>query len=174
MNLSNIKVAAFDFDDTLAMHRDKNYVVHRKMIGEDSYFRVAYLCPDVFYEKIEPCTVPIEMQNFICYLRALGLVNIYCVSGMKHTLHFKAKEVFIHKHYGLDIELIAAGSQEGKVEVLKVLQNVHGCQADEVLFVDDRQTTVDLLCKQGFNAILASDVPMLSPDHVSFTSLMND
>ena len=172
--LSGYKIVAFDFDDTLAVHKDKDYAAHRKALNEDNYFRLAYLCPDDFYEKIEPCTAPTEMQNFICYLRTLGSVKLYCISGMKHTLHYKAKEAFIHKHYGLDIELIASGSQERKADVLRVLQSVNNCNPDEVLFVDDRQTTVDFLCKQGFNAILASDIPTLSPDRVSFTSLMDN
>lgn len=174
MNLSNIKIAAFDFDDTLAVHKDKDYVAHRKALNEDNYFRAAYLSPNEFYETIEICTAPIEMQSFISYLRSLGARKFYCVSGMKHTLHFKAKEAFIHKHYGLDIELIAAGSQECKADVLRVLQSVNNCNPDEVLFVDDRQATVDLLCKQGFSAILVNDIPTLSPDGVSFTSIMED
>ena len=29
INLNNIKVAIFDFDDTLAIHKDKNYLKHR-------------------------------------------------------------------------------------------------------------------------------------------------
>lgn len=174
MNLASIKVAAFDFDDTLAVHRDTDYVAHRKALNEDNYFKMAYLCPNEFYERIEICTAPFEMQSFISYLRSLGTIKLYCVSGMKHTLHFKAKEAFIHKHYGLDIELIAAGSQERKADVLRVLQSAYDCHADEVLFVDDQQSTVDLLCKRGFSAILASDISMLSPDGVSFTSIMDD
>lgn len=174
MNLSDIKVAAFDFDDTLAVHKDKDYVAHRKALNEDNYFKMAYLYPNDFYESIETCVAPLEMQSCISYLRSLSTIKLYCVSGMKHTLHFKAKETFIHRHYGLDIELIAAGSQERKAAVLRVLQSVYDCRADEVLFVDDQQSTVDLLCKHGFSAILAGNVSMLSPDGVSFTSVMDD
>ena len=174
MNLSDIKVAAFDFDDTLAVHKDKDYVAHRKALNEDNYFKMAYLYPNDFYESIETCVAPLEMQSCISYLRSLSTIKLYCVSGMKHTLHFKAKETFIHRHYGLDIELIAAGSQERKAAVLRVLQSVYDCRADEVLFVDDQQSIVDLLCKHGFSAILAGNVSMLSPDGVSFTSVMDD
>lgn len=174
MNLSNIKIAAFDFDDTLAVHKDKDYVVHRKALNEDNYFKTAYLCPTEFYESIEVCIAPLEMQSFISYLRSLGSIKLYCISGMKHTLHFKAKEAFIHKHYGSDIELVAAGSQERKADVLRILQSAHDCRSDEVLFIDDRQDTINLLCKQGFNAILASDISTLSPDGISFTCMMDD
>lgn len=29
---------------------------------------------------------------------------MYCLSGMRFSLHFKAKEHFIHKYYGDDIK----------------------------------------------------------------------
>ena len=64
IQLQTIKLALFDFDDTLAKHTDKQYVEHRKLLGEDGYFKQAYLNPDRFYTDIEPCTAPLEMQSF--------------------------------------------------------------------------------------------------------------
>ena len=49
--LNKIKVAVFDFDDTLAIHKDKNYIQRRK--GSNDYYIQAYLHPDTFYETIE-------------------------------------------------------------------------------------------------------------------------
>ena len=34
-------------------------------------------------------------------------VKLYCVSGMKFSFHLKAKEYFVHKYYGNDIEVIS-------------------------------------------------------------------
>ena len=44
--LNKIKVAVFDFDDTLAIHKDKNYIQRRK--GSNDYYIQAYLHPDTF------------------------------------------------------------------------------------------------------------------------------
>ena len=35
INLNNIKVAIFDFDDTLAIHKDKYYQKHRNKTEEN-------------------------------------------------------------------------------------------------------------------------------------------
>lgn len=57
INLNNIKVAIFDFDDTLAIHKDIKYIEHRNESEEKllSYFLEAYLNPKSFYEEIEFC-----------------------------------------------------------------------------------------------------------------------
>ena len=39
IDLSNIKVAIFDFDETLAIHKDKEYLKHRNE-NEENYFYI--------------------------------------------------------------------------------------------------------------------------------------
>lgn len=56
ISLNNIKVAIFDFDDTLAIHKDVDYLKHRNENEEKllNYYLNAYLNPEKFYEIIEP------------------------------------------------------------------------------------------------------------------------
>lgn len=161
--IRNIKLAVFDFDDTLAIHRDKDYVAHRNATGRNNYFRKAFENPDTFYETIEPCDISEGMYNLICYLRLFN-AKMYCLSGMKMSLHANAKQSFITKHYGSDIKLLSACTQEGKVDVVKILQESFNCKPDEVLFVDDIQMVVDLMREQGYTAVLESDVKGIMPD----------
>lgn len=57
INLNKIKVAIFDFDDTLAIHKDRDFIKHRNENEENllNYFLNAYLYPDTFYDSIEQC-----------------------------------------------------------------------------------------------------------------------
>ena len=67
INLENIKVVIFDFDDTLAIHKDKDYLRHRRE-NEDkylSYYLNAYKNPKAFYEDIEPCLKSEILYKFI-------------------------------------------------------------------------------------------------------------
>lgn len=166
MKLKDIKLAVFDFDETLAIHRDKDYVEHRKKLGENNYFRKAFEHPDTFYETIEPCVISRDMINLIGYLR-LHYAKMYCLSGMRMSLHAKAKQHFIDVNYGDDIELISASTQEHKVDVVKILQESIGCKANEVLFVDDLQKVVDLMKEQGYIALLESQVKDITIDGTS-------
>lgn len=108
-SLANIKVAIFDFDDTLAIHKDVDYLKHRNESEEKllNYYLNAYLNPNSFYELIEPCDMSESIFKLINILRKNN-VKLYCVSGMKFSFHLKAKEYFIHKYYGNDIEVISA------------------------------------------------------------------
>ena len=48
-------------------------------------------------------------------------IKMYCLSGMKFSFHFKAKQNFINKHYGNDIELVSVGTQELKLDGINVI-----------------------------------------------------
>ena len=117
MVLNKIKAVVFDFDDTLAVHKDRDYVAHRK----DDYFIKAYQNPEIFYDEIEPCEPNHDCKSVIGYCRLNG-IPMYVLSGMRFTLHMEAKKAFINKHYCSnddDIEFIAAASQERKDDVLE-------------------------------------------------------
>ena len=159
INLENIKVVIFDFDDTLAIHKDKDFCKHRRE-SEDKYlgyYLNAYQNPNIFYEDIETCIKSEVLYNFIIDLRSKG-VKMYCLSGMKFSFHLKAKQAFINKHYGNDIEIISTASQELKVDGVKIIQKLNDCKLEEILFIDDRQDVIDILSKNGINSILVNDI----------------
>ena len=117
INLENIKIVIFDFDDTLAIHKDKDFCKHRRE-SEDKYlgyYLNAYKYPNNFFDDIEPCIKSEVLYNFINNLRNKH-IKIYCLSGMRFSFHLKAKQSFINKYYGDDIEVISTASQETKVE----------------------------------------------------------
>ena len=80
---------------------------------------------------------------------------------MKFSFHLKAKQSFINKHYGKDIEVITTTSQELKLKGVKILQRVNKCNLDEILFVDDRQDVIELLNQNGIKGINVDDINLL-------------
>ena len=159
INLDNVKVAIFDFDDTLAIHKDKDFLIHRKESEEKrlGYYLNAYKNPDTFYEYIEPCIRSEVLYNFISNLRNKN-IKIYCLSGMKFSFHLKAKQNFINKHYGNDIEVISASTQELKLDGVKIIQRLNNCNLEEILFIDDRKDVINLLNSNGIKSILVKDI----------------
>ena len=159
INLDNIKVVVFDFDDTLAIHNDKNYSIHRRECEEKrlGYYLNAYKNSDTFYEDIEPCIRSEVLYDFIKDLRNKD-IKMYCLSGMKFSFHLKAKQNFVNKHYCNDIEVISASTQELKLDGVKIIQRLNSCNLEEILFIDDRQDVVELLNANGITAILVNDI----------------
>ena len=159
IDLSSIKVAIFDFDDTLAIHKDKDYLKHRNENEENllNYYLNAYLNPESFYETIESCSICDSLQNLIKNFETKG-VKMYCVSGMKFSFHLKAKQTFIDKYYGNDIEVISTSEQELKLKGIRVLAKLNNCKLNEILFVDDNLDVIALLEKNGVKAIHVDNI----------------
>ena len=162
INLSNIKVAIFDFDDTLVIHKDKDYQKHRNESEEklQNYYLNAYLAPEKFYEIIEPCNMSEYILKLINILRKNN-VKIYCVSGMKFSFHLRAKEYFVHKYYGNNIEVISTRNQQLKIDAAKIISKANNCNLNEVLFVDDIEENIINFDKIGINALLPGNVDSL-------------
>ena len=159
INLDNIKVVIFDFDDTLAIHRDRDFLKHRRE-NEDKrlgYYLNAYQNSDIFYEEIEPCDKSEVLYKLVQELRNKN-IKMYCLSGMKFSFHFKAKQNFINKHYGSDIELISVGTQELKLDGIKIIAKANNCSLDEIIVIDDLDETINYLKQNGINVINVNDI----------------
>ncbi len=159
LNLDNIKVVIFDFDGTLAIHKDKDFVKHRNE-SEDkrlSYYSKAYQNPDKFYEEIEPCDKSEILYNLIEKLRNKN-IKMYCLSGMKYSFHFRAKQDFINKKYGNDIDLVSVGNQQLKLDGIKIIASVNNCNLDEILFIEDLEDTVSYLKGNGVNVLNVKEI----------------
>ena len=159
VNLDNIKVAIFDFDDTLAIHEDREFLNHRSK-NEETYLNFylnAYLNPETFYESIESCNKSDSLYKIINILRNNGS-KLYCLTGMKFSFHFKAKQNFVHNHYGDDIEVIACYPQERKIDAVKIIKKINNCDLSEILFVDDIKDNVKNLNNLGVCAVSIEEV----------------
>ena len=162
INLDNIKIVIFDFDGTLAIHKDKEFNIHRRE-SEDkfiSFYENAYKYADIFYEEIEPCVKSEVLYNFINELRNKN-IKMYCLSGMKFSFHLKAKQAFINKNYGNDIEVIATSSQDLKLFGTKIIQRINNCKLDEILFIEDLEDTINYLNDNGIKTIDVNDLEEL-------------
>ena len=154
LNLDNIKVVIFDYDGTLAVHRDKDFVKHRNENVDKrlNYYANAYQNPSNFYIDIEPCDRSEALYKLIQELRNKN-IKMYCLSGMKFSFHLKAKQTFIDKYYGDDIEVISTSEQELKLKGIRVLAKLNNCKLNEILFIDDNLDVIALLEKNGIKAI---------------------
>ena len=162
INLDNIKVVIFDFDDTLAIHKNSRY---RKEMRENeekflNFYKNAYLNPDIFYDEMEPCTASEQLQKLVRLCEKKN-IKMYCISGMKIAIHIKAKESFLCKHYSNNIEVISTGSQALKCKVIKIIKRIHNCDLDEMLFVDDMKENVKRFKSIGIYGVLPRDVEKL-------------
>ncbi len=153
IHLVNIQLAIFDFDDTLALHKDPAYSYDKK----PDYYIQAYSSPEIFYETIEPCDVNNEIKKVIIRCRDNG-IPMFCCSAMKFSLHAKTKQNFINNHYGNDIGFIIASTQENKDDVLETMAKAKRIERSRILFIDDDMENIKRIREKGFSAIHVSEV----------------
>ena len=160
IDLNLIKVAIFDFDETLALHKSSDYM---KTTDEDmfiSYYVNAYNNPENFYEVVEPCIPNEDICKLISILRNKK-IKIYYVSGMKFTFNLEAKRHFVHKFFDKDIEVFSSGSQTAKIDATKIIAKINNCKLNEILFIDDIKKNIRKLNKSGVCSIMVDDVSSL-------------
>ena len=101
VDLNNIKVSIFDFDETLAIHKDKNFTKHRSESEESftNWYYNAYKNPNKFNDEIEPCTKSEILYNLINNLRKINKnVDINILNSSKNinidaVLGYKSKNL---------------------------------------------------------------------------------
>lgn len=159
IKLDDIKIAIFDFDDTLAIHKNINYrdIKNRTKEDKEKYYMDAYLYPKEFYEDIDPCYILPEILDFINILRNRN-IKLYCVSGMRNSFNLEAKEYFIKKYYGNDIKLIITKNQDSKIDVSSILAKINKCNLSNILFVDDLIDNVIKFKSVGINAVVPKEI----------------
>ena len=158
VNLDEIKLVIFDFDGTLAIHKDKDFTAHRRASEETylNFFANAYRYPERFYDDIEPCVRSETLYALTLELRKRN-IKMYCLSGMGLTFHLKAKQAFVNKHYGDDIDVLTVSEQALKLKGVKILQKIENCNTDEILFVDDLPEVIDMLAENGIKGVVADE-----------------
>lgn len=156
MMIKDIKLAIFDFDNTLAIY-DMQEPHPDEYTGDSiEWYKEALLNPERFYEEYDPRKTSDKLQEIIACLRENG-AKMFCVSHMQNTLNFTAKQSYVQNHYGSDIDLIATCSAEQKVEVVRILCRAFDCQPNEVIVFDDLQETVETMLQHGYNAYLEEE-----------------
>ena len=57
-----------------------------------------------------------------------------------------------------EIELFSAGSQQLKLDEIRIIQQICNWSLDEILFIDDRKDVEELMNSNSINAILITDL----------------
>ena len=124
-NIPNIKVAFFDFDNTLCMHtvyvnHDKDY---RKKHGTDHYRRIKAHKSEI-------------MQEFLDLLVANGVE--LCLTSATYVRCFDVKQQWLKEQYGYDFKNYCVTRDEYKATIIHNYASEHDLELSDILFVDDK------------------------------------
>ncbi len=150
VDLSRVKVALFDFDDTLCIHRKAdNFDIESYNVamvkGGTSYWDMMGSAPNkqmkVFMDKLSKDNVE------------LGLI-----SATKLSCTGTNKTEWVKRKYGYTLKNYCTGDFDSKVQIIKALITANNLSPDEVLFVDDLYSNVDAVAELGVQVATPMEV----------------
>lgn len=151
LDLSIVKYAFLDFDDTLCVwtEHDKDHERWFKyMFRED---------PSYFAER--KCYPLPGMDEMLRELNGNGVV-CYGLSWMEYSFIAEAKTKWVHSVYGKSAVryVIGTSSREGKIEFLKDFCTLGMVNRKEILLVEGHPITLNEARDEGFQIMSAAEV----------------
>ncbi|MGN0485110.1 MAG: hypothetical protein ACI4HI_16320 [Lachnospiraceae bacterium] len=147
-DLMNIKMAVFDFDNTLCIHTDFFWNEEK----QDWHLR--YMLEHGISAKGEPNLL---MQKFLGKCVDFG-IRIGLISATSFYVAMKAKQTWAEQKYGVKFENFCVSTNDEKIHMMELLSEVYHFNPDQILLVDD---TADVLCMaadRGFSAATPMEI----------------
>ena len=144
LDLENIRVALFDFDDTLCIHTKRPY---GSVLTPEEYGEAVLSGGDPWPHGV----APLVMQQFVaaCHARA---IHMGLLSATSTYTRAEAKVAWVTEHYGVVMKNYCVGLGGPKVMVLQEMARHFKLEPSQVLFVDDVFEYLEAASKEGFAA----------------------
>lgn len=160
MYLENIKLAFFDYDDTLCIHRTFEH-------GSRTREAWAQSCvddDDNWYMNSKYCAPSKSVGKFAKVLSDKGTICNVLTWAETNFLE-RARWRFINTYYEARFSnLYVSGTREGKLQVAKFISKTLGFQPNEVLLVDDHPATREEFRSHGFRTLSVSELMVMSEE----------
>lgn len=141
VNLDNLQVVVFDFDDTLCIHK------RRDNDNEREYNKDIFAGKDIWKESSISTHIKEFMQE--CDSKGIKMGLISATTSFQHMLR---KHEWVLKSYEYNLENYCVGNADDKLNVLIAISDSMGIDRSSILIVDDRYTTLHQCDMAGFMA----------------------
>lgn len=144
LDLDNIRVALFDFDDTLCVHTKRPYA---SALPPEEYSQAVLSGGNPWPYGVAPAV----MQQFVAKCHALD-IHLGLLSATSTYTRAEAKVDWVTEHYGVVMRNYCVGLNGPKVMVLNEVARYFSVKPEQVLFVDDVFEYLEAASKEGFTA----------------------
>ena len=163
IDLSKVKVAVFDFDDTLCVHRHHSF---HKSISNYNELAAQGIYP---WDQLDSygntfCVKSLAMQVFINMLRS-NSVRMYVCSATSLLNKGELKVRWATKEYDYNFGNLNVEESVEKVPAILDLTKILKCDPGEVLIVDDYYYVTDAAADAGCQSASTIEVIEYIVDH---------
>lgn len=142
INLEQVKIVFFDFDDTLCIHTEHS------SLNEEIY-DIQVATKGILTWNTCETNEQIKIFMDICDQKGIKMALI---STTKSFIHMMFKQKWVSEKYHYELENCCVGSQEAKLDMIKAISAARGYKSCEVLFVDDYWYQTERIEDAGFLA----------------------
>ena len=147
INLDNLNMVLFDFDDTLYIH-DHHY--H----GLQNTLELSILAGDQVYKDDRINT---QMKEFVQMCDKADIL-LGLLSATPYMVTANEKIRWANRVYGVTFENYCVGDAEHKVKMLELLSTANHFKPESIAIVDDLGSTLHAAEKHGFTALTPMEV----------------
>ena len=154
VNMDEIKLAFFDYDDTLCIHRHNG--VRRPTVEE---FDTARVTEDIgYYMNLQWFTYSPAVKDIVSSLYNKG-VKLYVLTWASDDTLVSARQAFLSHYYG-DVfsGLTVVGSRESKIAFARMYSRINKIPGSQILIVEDHPDTRYDFLVAGFSALSVSEI----------------
>lgn len=145
INFEKLKIALFDFDDTLAVHS-----IHVTESVEDRLqYNTLVLQKDL--NAWSGCMPNDHLKSFILKCQKNG-IRIGLISVTTSYPHMVMKQRWVEQNYGMVLENYCVCSAAEKVHMLEAISKAFRFNLNEILIVDDLWSTLESAADAGFQS----------------------
>lgn len=149
-DLSRVKIALFDFDDTLCIHQKADNFVAE-------YYNVVMVEGRVSYWDEMHSQPNKQMKAFMDKL-SVDNVELGLISATSFMCTAVNKIEWVKRKYGYTLKNYCTGDFDSKVQIIKALISADNLSPDEILFVDDLYSNVDAVAELGVQVATPMEV----------------
>ena len=143
IDLDRVKLAIFDFDDTLAIRTD-----HRAFTADQvKCYHKNVVSGDI--TVWDSCIVSDAMHDFITMCVNKG-IRTGLMSATESYIHMTLKHDWVLLKYGVDMENFCVGRIEHKASMLEYIAQANNLSNNEILLIDDLYSTLASASNLGF------------------------
>ena len=145
VDMTKFRYVVFDFDNTLAGHT--RYVISERDYAAEM---VRYLKGE---EPFLDAEANIHLQKYMDFLSEhrvpMGLCS--AIGDNPVALRAEAKVQWVQQNYGHSLRNLCVSSMAAKAQMLEILQESLGCEAEAILMIDDSGAVLEDCASKGFS-----------------------
>lgn len=153
IELDKVKVALWDFDDTLCIHYhhgSSKEETHKYNLNVFKYGTKAW----------DGCKPSKTMKGFIDVLKEKGIKQ-GLISATTSAKHMNSKVEWVLENYGIELENYCVSSFEEKLEMMITIADALSIKREEILIIDDYWENLERAANNGFQACSPMEIVLM-------------